>query len=66
MVHGKAYLALAAVGLIGETAIFFSLKALGSRQGMVILAVLVWMIIVCYMVGVIGELLDRRDERQRH
>jgi hypothetical protein len=65
MTHGRAYLLLALAGLVGETAIFFALRALGARQGMVILAVLVWMMVVCYMVGVIGEALDRRDEEQR-
>jgi hypothetical protein len=65
MTHGKAYLLLALAGLIGETAIFFALDALGARHGTVILAVLVWMMVVCYMVGVIGEFLDRKDEEQR-
>ncbi len=32
---------------------------------MVILAVLVWMMAVCYSVGAIGEFLDRRNEDQR-
>ena len=64
MTRTKTNLLLVIAGLIGETAIFFALEAVGASHQMVILAVLVWMMLVCYMVGVFGVHFERKEEEQ--
>jgi hypothetical protein len=60
--RNQAHALLVICGLIGEVFIFFAVDSLGASHRMVILAVLVWMMVVCYMVGVIGVHYERREK----